>query len=278
MLIKGVKLEKQTKIKCLLYGDPRVGKTYTYLEMLSKTGDKAIVFCFDGGLLRQHIDSFDLGERLLISSPKSYQELISDIDEAEKVLAKGNTPKDRVWIIFDTITHLQAGLLTEAREKQIETNRNQDMMWKIMNTQLDYGVNLAIITAINKKILEIGTNVLYIALSRQDEMGNISPAIVGQSNVRVSGDMDIIGYMKKSVNMETGLEERKIVISGGNYICGDRFGVLSQSEKSLADIVKKVRGGVETKQEEAPQPKAETQMQVPTITSNQVEPVKKIKK
>lgn len=228
------------RIRMLLYGVPKIGKTRCVLS-LAERGEVVYLVSADRGYV-DYVRHKDKYKTCAVYAPDGLRGLRKDFDEirkrVEKVLQK--RPADHVWVVLDTATHMQQNLLVEARKVELSTNQGSKSQGKVTDefvrdatTRVDYLVNLGHMAEMADYLLNMPCNVVIIALEREekDDHNKISrrPQLGGQSLDRFAGDADVIARMC----IEKGVRTFHCKPLGAE-MAGDRFDVLDQIE--LADL------------------------------------------
>lgn len=238
--------EKEQKLKILLFGRPKVGKTWTVLK-LAESGDYVLLISTDQGCAKvyQHPEKYKTAKVAEVSGLFEIREALLEVRELVHKGIKKDIPAKRMWVVVDTITHLQSKVLTEGRSisARFATAKDRkhlpDDYVRDMLTQIDWGINLALMSEVADSLVTLPCNLIYIALEKMENRGPSIPVpvISGQSRERFLGDADIILRMVES---EKGKREFKVSSSDGS---GDRFDVLNTTEPAdLHYIQKKVFG------------------------------------
>ena len=191
------------RIYALVYGEEGIGKTRMVLDLVKKHRDYVVLFSLDRGDLAVRQDPEAFEGRLTVAYPKSLAELRSDMHEAELIiaqLAKKGIPRAKIWVVVDTVTHLQSKLLAEARKINVRNPESKDSRKEYVRdavVEVDYGINLAHMSELADFLVGVKANVVVTALEKRErikreETGRVQPSISGQSATRLQGDADVI--------------------------------------------------------------------------------------
>ena len=249
--------EYLNRLVFLIYSKPKVGKT-TLLTKLLLEHEKTAVFLIsaDKGTKKIQLEAEKYKGRLAISYPdklKDFRESIAQLTvSVPKTVEKRGA--ENVWIFLDTLTAMQAKLMTEART--MDTRENKDKKFKKdepakaeadeiyirdLVTRADFNINLTHMVEITNAILRFPCNIVFTALEKQGEDVNKNPyympAISGQSKEKIVGDAEVIARLVRG----SGENRSLICHSGEGWDAGDRTGRLDHTEPAdLLAIRKKI--------------------------------------
>jgi hypothetical protein len=235
-------------LQALMYGRPKVGKTRCALDVVRK-GHYMVLLSFDRGA-RPHLmrEPQVFNGKVALAEPGGLVETREAVNEAgEKVrkLVKAGIPSGKIWVVVDTITHLQMRLMQEARKidqaKPAHEDRESEDFLRDYQTQIDWGINLTLMGEQASRLTSYGCNLVYIALEKSERPKNqpekSAPSLSGQSKDRFTGDVDVILHMTQDDNGNRYFETN---YSGGG---GDRTGELAPREPAdLIHILNKCSG------------------------------------
>lgn len=240
-----------------IYGRPKTGKTSMFMHLVERHPDQRVfILSADKGTQRIRANAGPYKGKIAIAYPMHLKEWRTTVRQLrEKVIAlRQKKAATDVWIVIDTVNMMQAQLLTESRKiaaqkqgkggklivpegqdpnaaKNDSTRVVDDAAYaRDIQTQLDWGINLALMTELTNEILALPVNVVFIALEKteKDEFErNIAvPALSGQTNGKILGDADIIARLR----VERG--ERKLYCTSrdGECYAGDRTDKLDEVE------------------------------------------------
>lgn len=194
------------RVVLLLYGEEKIGKTTTILNMVPK-GNLLYLMSFDRGTMKIRLDPKLYQNRTLLAYPDGLKDIRDELEVFRERVKKAvaNVGADKVWVVLDTVTDMQDQLLSEARKmdvKQVSLKAAQkkdagdDEFMRDMTTQLDYGINLAHMAETVNRVLGMPCNVIFVALERTDKENKnrprIGPRLSGQSYGLVVGKADAI--------------------------------------------------------------------------------------
>ena len=231
----------------LMFGRPKIGKTRCLLDIARKEGNYLILISTDRGA-RPHLmrEPEVFKKKVALAEPSGLQEMRECISEAgtmvKKLLGQGVLPTN-IWIAVDTVTHLQIKLLQEARKIDLRapatTDRSDEEFVRDFQTEVDWGINLTLMSEQADKLVSLGVNLVYVALERTEKPKGQPekpvPALSGQSRDRLMGDVDVILHMAQG---DDGKRFFETDYRGG---AGDRTGRLDRVEEpSLLGILNKV--------------------------------------
>ena len=226
--------------------------TSLLVNLLDQTTDHVVyLMSVDKGNKRISMAAEKYGGRMALDFPTRLKEFRKSINEvaqrAGAVAAKRGAGK--VWVVVDTVTHMQMFLMAEARTFDVkESNKpsgkapsqppgEDEIYVRDMTTRADYNINLTHMVELSNQILKIPCNIVFMALEKQfksEKTGNevTMVALSGQSKDKILGDSDIIARM-----VEGGGGSRVFITAPGNGVeAGDRNGKLGTSEP--ADLLK----------------------------------------
>lgn len=190
----------------------------------------------------------------------------------ERLVKKG-IPRWRIWVVVDTVTHLQNRLMTEARQINVKNPDARDVRRDYVRdatTEVDFNINLTHMSEVANFLSPLPCNVIVNALSREEfverkKTGRVLPAITGQSATRFNGDADAILYLNRNEKGERWIECNE-------ETGGDRSGRLSAREPAdLWSIMRKMIGRELNKTEETPATEAHAQVDAPALPSETTE-------
>lgn len=262
------------RVYSLIYGPPKIGKTYAVLDLIKKHGDYVVMLSFDRGDFAVRQDPETYKGKMVRANPATLGEIRDDLKEAGFIvnkLAKKGIPRSSIWLVMDTMTHAQTILLAEARKINIKNPHTRDGRTEYVRdatTQVDYMVNLGHMNEIADALASMKCNVIVITLEkneilhgRRDKTSNMIPALSGQAYTRFLGDADVILRMVE----EKG--ERYFSLSGqsGSCVGGDRSGKLDIREPAdIKHIQQKMLGAKQAKKTE---PKAQQNDEASQVTA-----------
>jgi hypothetical protein len=239
-----------------IYGKPKVGKTSLVLKMLREHKDQyAFFLSADRGTLQVRSDPEPYKGRLAIAYPNTLKEWRMTVrqlkDKVGKVAGKVS-PRD-LWVVIDTVSAMQIQLLMEGRKIAASKGGKDEKRDKVvedaeyardMMVQVDWGINLGLMTEIVNEVMTCPANIMFIALEKNEkdqyDRTSIIPAISGQSGTMLTGIADIICRMV----IEGG--ERKLLckVKDGSCFAGDRTDKLLDVETpDLYALSRKAIGG-----------------------------------
>jgi hypothetical protein len=159
-------------------------------------------------------------------------------------LIKAGIEPSKIWVVVDTLTHLQYQFLQEARKidqkDPSHSDRSKEDFVRDFTQQIDWGINLTLMGELADDLNMLPANKLYIALEKsitpKNQPERCVPAISGQSKERFTGDADAILHLVMDGNersLQTGFAD------GG----GDRYSRLAAQEPvDLTHIHDKIFG------------------------------------
>jgi hypothetical protein len=232
---------REATINVLMFGLPKIGKTHAALDIIRNDPEAfMMLLSFDRGsrpLLHREPEIFD--GRVALAEPRGLVEIRQAIRETgmkvRKLIKEGVQPS-KIWIVVDTLTHLQYQFLQEARKinqkDPTHENRRDEDFARDFTTQIDWGINLTLMGEQADDINTLPANKLYIALEKTDkpkgQPERSVPAVSGQSKERFTGDADVILHLIQDSGERCFVTE---FTSGG----GDRYSRLSPKEP--ADLI-----------------------------------------
>jgi hypothetical protein len=237
----------RNRVYLLVHSEPKIGKTHMVLDLVRKHGDYVILFSFDDGTFEVRRDPETYEGKLAIAKPTSLRAVRDDMNEASvfiERLVKQGVPRWRIWVVMDTLTHLQNRLMTEARQITVKNPDARDVRRDFVRdatTEVDFNINLTHMSEIANYLLALPCNVIVNALSREEyverkKTGRVLPAITGQSALRFAGDADAILYLNRD-------SEGKRWVECDTETGGDRSGMLGNREPAdLIAIASKMLG------------------------------------
>lgn len=254
------KLEKR-RLSVLLYGAPKVGKTRSILDLV-KRGNYVCLMTTDHGTLEVYRNPTLYKGRLVVAEIYTLNDMRAALAEGKEIVKRliraEVNPRD-IWACIDTITHLQVMLLAEARKvnlknPQADADKDRDEYMRDMTMQVDWGINLGMMSEVANLLNSYPCNIVNIALEKEDRTTHRpSPSLSGQSKSRFEGDADII--LRMAVDQQSGRKFQTSVLQGA----GDRSGVLDEVEEP--DLIA-VRNKVFGEQAEQPTEKKDNADQV----------------
>jgi hypothetical protein len=240
---------REATINVLMFGQPKIGKTHAALDIIRKDPDSFMMLVsLDKGsrpLLHREPEVF--GGRVALAEPKGLVEIRMAVRETGvkvRKLIKAGIEPSKIWIVVDTLTHLQYQFLQEARKidqkDPTHEDRSAEDFVRDFTQQIDWGINLTLMGEQADDLNMLPANKLYIALEKsitpKNQPERCVPAVSGQSKERFTGDADAILHLV----MDKG--ERSFVTSfadGG----GDRYSRLGEREPvDLLHIHNKIFG------------------------------------
>lgn len=237
----------RNRVYVLVHADPKVGKTHMVLDLVRKHGHYVVLYSFDEGTFEVRQDPEAFEGKLVVSKPASLRELRDDMQEGSMIierLVKKGVPRSNIWVVLDTLTHLQNRLMVEARSINVKNPDARDSRRDVVRdavTEVDYNVNLAHMSEVANWLALVPANVVVNAISKEEfierkKTGRVIPAVSGQSAVRFNGDADAILYLDRDKN-----GKRWLVCD--NETGGDRSGKLGAREPAdLLHIASKMLG------------------------------------
>lgn len=244
------KLEKQ-RLSVLLFGVPKIGKTRCVLDIV-KQDNYVVLLSTDHGTLEVYRNPSEYKGRLVVAEIYTLQNMRTALEEGKemvkKIIQAGIDPS-KIWACIDTVTHLQIMLLSEARKMSLrapESKADRDEYIRDISTQVDWGINLGLMSECANILNSYPCNVINIALERESHITHRpEPSISGQSRDRFLGDTDLI--VRLSYEKATGRKFLTSALDGA----GDRSGVLDEVEEpNLIAIRDKIFGSAEKGKEE----------------------------
>lgn len=249
-----------------IYGGPKVGKTTAILD-LARNGQIVIVFSIDRGLKRVQMNRKDFQGKLfpVYIMPTDAEEeadkregrafsftryLYKSIYQVKEqflpMLARKGVSLERIWMVIDTYTHLQAQLLHDGSEAQIEKaqvvrplnvkkdgkqqesaeNEEQQRVYSELTNQPEWGANLSVLTKVMEYLYDAGCNIVLLALEKEQKtegrQSKMGPAVQGASYSRFVGDVDILLHLEAQSDGRRFLHAKP----SPKREAGDRFSVL----------------------------------------------------
>jgi len=218
------------RISVLLYGKTRIGKTTMLLDII-RNGEILFAISTDKGLMdamtEAEWEKYD--ENVRVSLSKGIVELRKDLALMHKKIMKmvnGGVPPHEIWFIIDTLTHMQADLLTECRTIAVgKGSGNPTVGGTVLRDavqQVDYGILFAWMNEIVSGCMNLPCNVVFIALEKTDRDAEprIQPALTGQSSAKVAGDVQVIAHLEHSG--KKGRDRALRVHANGECVAGTR--------------------------------------------------------
>jgi len=225
------------------YGYPGTGKTELVMELARGRQDFVFLVSMDRGDSRTRVSRVQQARvrgRIRIirvepdpNDPKALREwdtgpapfttelyrtlkVVVD-DMIPEVIAKG-VPRNRIWLVMDTITAMQQKLLREGTDQQIKGGNPITFRAKMKGgrekkkfslpervkgqllTQPEWGANLAVMSGVIDYILRLPVNIVFNMLLKEekDRDGKIvrrMPAVQGSSYQKVVGDLDVLAWV-----------------------------------------------------------------------------------
>lgn len=248
------------RIYVLVHGDPKVGKTHMVLDLVREHGDYVILFSLDKGTMAVRQDARRAKAegrksvfqgKLMIAYPDRLREVRKDMQEAERSiskLARAGVDRSKIWVVLDTVTHLQSKLLAEARRINVQNPSAKDDRPKYVRdavVETDWGINLTHMAEVADFLVNVKANVVVLALSKKEkiereETGRDIPALSGQSLSRFMGDADTVAQLRidKKGN-------RFLALQSSESLGGDRSGMLSDREPADLKHIQRKSIGIE---------------------------------
>jgi len=258
----------------LVYGQSKIGKTTLLLDLVDpfigkpvKEGPICYLVSADRGTKRIHLEGTKYEKRIAIAYPLTlheYRTVVAELEVRIKKVAKVKSSRD-IWVILDTVTHMQDQLLTECRmvdvknyaPKRAKQKKPEDDVYaRDATTQVDWNINLTLMCELTNSLLKLPANVLMIALEKEgrDSAGRTtySPALSGQSREKIIGDADVCARM---VPHPKDPEKRVFMLRPGKgWVAGDRTNRLNAIEPArLSHLQKKI-----FTPEQEPEPEVQT--------------------
>jgi len=232
-------------------GYPGTGKTTALLE-LAKVGKFVFLISMDGGTSKVRTNPAPYKGKLAINyiaptapnadgSPWSFKKELEDsartlVGEKIPFLMSKGVKRSDIWVGIDTATHMQARLMNEVREMEIEYpdqkqtygNKKKGRNTEEFLTQLDFNINAGMMTSITEMFYRANCNIVVISLVKHEEVNDklkrAVPAIQGSSYQKITGDADVWLYL------ENGPQGRVFRTKAGmRWEAKDRFDVLDES-------------------------------------------------
>lgn len=222
-----------------IYGTAGSGKSTLALD-LAKAGECVYLFSFDYGYGRAAKDPSKYKRLLPIVIEGTPEEVVRDAAEgcppsftrtlyrrmAEVVevripalMAKG-VPASSIWIVLDTVSHMQSRLLHEGQMEQIRQGANTtfragkgddgragklpEWVRSELLTTPEWGANLSIMGGIADFLMQSKANLLYLFLEKGDrnvkDQVRVVPAVQGASYQRYTGDVDVLLWLSAAAD------------------------------------------------------------------------------
>lgn len=204
-------------INLMVYGDPGVGKTVlagsaSLVEALSPV----LFIDVEGGTL-------SLRERypdVKVARVKSF----NDFGRLYEDLKKGDHGFKTV--VLDSITEIQKFGMLEVMRRMLEDPKNDDRDPDLPGIG-EWGKNTEQMRRLIRAMRDLPVNTLFIglAVTDQDKKGNrlTRPSLSGKLSNEVAGFLDIVTYMYKKTDSDTGEVKRMLLTSGTDeFIAKDR--------------------------------------------------------
>lgn len=238
----------QATTNLLIFGRPKIGKTHAILDTVRKRGDFVILISCDKGartLLHREPDVFQ--GKVALAEPRGLVEIRKTVNEAAikvRTLIKKGVEPGKIWIVVDTLTHMQFQFLQEARKidqkDPTHEDRKAEDFARDFTTQVDWGINLTLMGEQADALGTLPCNKVYICLEKTDkpkgQPEKAVPALSGQSLHRFTGDAEAILHMVQ----ENGERYFDSSYDGGG---GDRSSTLSAREPAdLLHVYNKIFG------------------------------------
>lgn len=254
------------RLLVLIFGRPKVGKTTTILK-LAEQGQYIVLLSYDRGARQAVTRNFKKYEgRIAMAEIHGIKEIRKSFSEAVAIVKKlmsSGVEAGKIWVVVDTLTHMQIQLLQEARKINQKDPTSKDLtdedFIRDFTTQIDWGINLTLMGEQSDALMSLPCNVVYIALEKTEkpkgQPEKSVPAISGQSLQKFTGDADLILHMVSDDNTRYFETDYR----GGG---GDRFGVLnSQEPADLTAIYNKIFGESEEASDSDGEPDDQSQQQ-----------------
>jgi len=195
--ISSMSLEK--RLTMLVYGRSRVGKTTRILEVAEK--DLVWVLSTDNGLSAALRQPGKYTGRLFVSTDKKLSDVRATLIGFRRDIEarKETIPLQRMWVVIDTLTHLQTHFLNESRKVAVATKgvanpKVSDLYIRDATTQVDYGIVGSWITEVCEMVLAIPCNIVFICMEKYEDK-IATPQLVGSSVEYVKGLCDVISRL-----------------------------------------------------------------------------------
>lgn len=197
------------RLVVMVYAKAGIGKT-TLAYRLAKSGNIVFLISTDKGTIEASLDPSQFKNRLAIAKPKagkdttyiqSLRDTIDGVAGRIEALSKKKIPPSKIWVVVDTATQMQADLMTEARKIDIKhpgARSNRDEFVRDITTQIDYGINLAMMNEVMSSLMDLPCNLYITAYEKEDKdssKGNrayYKPQLSGQARDRFEGAADVI--------------------------------------------------------------------------------------
>jgi phage nucleotide-binding protein len=196
-------------IKVLIYGDPGVGKTV-----------------FAGSAPKPLFLDVEHGTTSLLNHPELRNTDVitvknwSDIEEIFWACKNGEVPHET--IVIDSISELQKRQMDESLERGAKMNPSKSAFLPQM---LDYKENTEVLRRMVIAFRDLEKNLVIVAHSQLDKneaTGDMywRPAVTPKLSTTLTGFMDVVGYMKKDVVKQGGMdvEMRKLQVHPTAYV------------------------------------------------------------
>lgn len=250
--------------------------TMCVFDLVRRHGHFVVMLSFDDGIfeVRQNPEVYE--GKLAIARPTSLSGLRSDMHESDLMiekLVKSGVPRWKIWACIDTVTHMQARLMTEARQINVKNPSANDVRRDFVRdatTEVDFNINLTHMSEVANWLSSLPCNVVVNALSREEHVdrkktGRVVPAIVGQSSARICGDADAILYLAVEK------DGKRIFQCQAGETGGDRSGRLGLTEPpDLFEISQKMLGRRFDETKALPNDSAPTNAETPEARTSEV--------
>lgn len=246
------------RVYLVLFGPGKIGKTRAALGLVTEHKQYVFLLSVDGGILyvRQNPGLFkgklgayvEKGPWTLRSARANLNEVRTRVEAAAK---KGVAP-EKIWVVLDTVTHLQTALLAEARKVVVNKGHGKELAAindeyeREMVTQVDYQVNLGHMAEIADMLVGMPCNVVVNCLEKAESKGRektgvVLPALSGGAYTRILGDADAVLHIETRGSDTDKERFFKTFVQGGDS--GDRSGNLEAIEPAdLKHIQNKMLG------------------------------------
>ena len=232
------------RIYVLVHGEPKIGKARLVLDLVKRHGDFVVLLSLDKGTLAVRQEPLVYKGKLAIAYPNGLREIRADMREAQTTIAKlaKKVSRANIWVVLDTVTHLQSRLIAEARKINVSNPDAKDTREDYVRdavVEVDWGINLAHMSEIADFLVNVKANVVVTALSKRErvkreETGRDVPALSGQSYSRFMGDADAILHLKADKEGARFLE-----VTAGDALNGDRSGNLDEREPANLKLIQR---------------------------------------
>jgi hypothetical protein len=235
------------RVVLMLYGRPKIGKTTAILNMVKDKGQFLYIMSMDKGTMKVRQNPKSYQGKMVVAYPNDLREIRVDLSAMKERITKlvGKVGSAKVWMVVDTVTHMQDILLTESRKIDVNNpsfknneRRQQDAgdaYLRDMGTRVDFMVNIGHMTEVGSAVLSMPCNVIFVALEKADkdrkDRPTMAPRLSGQSYGKYMGDVDAI------LRMDMAGENERIFqcMPTPDFEAGDRSGRLQATEP--ADLV-----------------------------------------